>query len=102
MWTAPLSDSSDDNHPMALRCRERAPSTTSNSEVKGTAKWASLKLTSGCTQTLRAGLSGFHRADHIPRINYYLAGCAFVAAEVIACVPRSSPVAPALGYRECE
>jgi len=37
MWTAPLSDSSDDNHPMALRCRERAPSTRSLADIRAVA-----------------------------------------------------------------
>src|SRR5262245_38593263 len=42
MWRAPLSDSSDDNHPMALRCRKRAPSTTSKAAVSDRSKAAPL------------------------------------------------------------
>jgi hypothetical protein len=35
MWMAPSCDSSDDDHPMALRCRERAPSTPSTLRTAG-------------------------------------------------------------------
>jgi len=53
MCTAPLNDSSDDNHHMALRCRERAPSTTSNAVL------ASREQIDVASTKLPAGSKGF-------------------------------------------
>lgn len=38
MWTAPSCDSSNNDHSMALRCREQAPSTTSEAAVSNRSK----------------------------------------------------------------